>query len=129
MKHLKTAFAMLTFTLISNAIVAQETTPSPEEQKVEMAKQFKIAKEKLSLTPDQEIKFKEISKKYASKGKIIKDGEGDKKAKHKLLLELKSQRNAEMKTILSEAQFKTYLQLKDERRERMKNKMKDQNEE
>ena len=51
MKKLKITFAVLFCILVSNAIVAQEQKSENEDRKVEMAKQFKIAKEKLALTP------------------------------------------------------------------------------
>lgn len=121
MKYLKISLFVVFFSLISNSITAQEQKPSPEERKVEMAKQFQIAKEKLALTPDQEVKFKEISKKYGDKIKDIRDSEGDKKDKHQQMKALKPQKDAEMKAFLSESQFKTYLELKEERHDRMKN--------
>ena len=129
MKSLKITLAVVLFSLVSNTIVAQEQKLEKEDRKVEMAKQFKIAKEKLAFTTDQEIKFKEISKKYGDKIKEIRNSDGDKKDKLKQMKELKSQKDAEMKAFLSESQFKTYLELKEERHDRMKDKMKNRNEE
>ncbi len=129
MKNLKITFAVVLFTLVSSTIIAQEQKPEREDRKVEMAKQFKIAKEKLALTSDQEIKYKEISKKYGDKVKEIRDSKGDKKDKHKQMKELKPLKDAEMKAFLSESQFKTYLELRDERHDRMKDKMKNRKEE
>ena len=129
MKNLKITFAIILFSLVSNSIVAQEQKLEKEDRKVEMAKQFKIDKEKLALTPDQEIKFKEISKKYGDKIKEIRNSDADKKDKFKQMKELKSQKDAEMNAFLSESQFKTYLELKEERHDRMKDKMKNRKEE
>ncbi len=129
MKNLKITFAIIVFSLVSNTIVAQEQKLENEERKIEMAKKYRIAKEKLELTPDQEIKYKEITVKFGDKVKEIKNSDGDKKTKFKQLKELKSQKDAEMKAFLSESQFKTYLELKEERHDRMKDKMKNRKEE
>ncbi len=127
MKNLKITLAVVLFSLVSNTIFAQEQKLENEDAKVEMAKQFKIAKEKLALTPDQEIKYKEISKKYGDKVKEIRNSAADKSVKFKHIKELKSQKDAEMKTFLSESQFKTYLELREERHNKMKDKKKNNN--
>jgi hypothetical protein len=129
MKNLKITFAIIVFSLVSNTIVAQEQKLEKEDRKIEMAKQFKIAKEKLALTPDQEIKFKEISLKFGDKIKEIRNSDEDKKTKFKQLKEIKSQKDAEMKAFLSESQFKTYLELLEERHDRMKDKKRNRKEE
>ena len=128
MKKLKITFAVLFCILVSNAIVAQEQKSENEDRKVEMAKQFKLAKEKLALSPEQETKFKEISLKYSEKSKSIKNSDIDKSVKRKEMIQLKSEKNEEIKAFLSETQFKTYLELQKEKRDRMKDKMKNSKE-
>ncbi len=129
MKNLKITLAVVLFSLVSTSVVAQERKLEKEETKVENAKHFKITKEKLALTKDEEVKFKEISKKYGDKIKEIRNSDADKSVKFKQLKELKSQKDEEMKAFLSESQFKTYLELKEEKHNRMKDKMKNRKEE
>ena len=130
MKNLKITLIAVLVAFLSNGLVAQEKTdkPTKQERRAEMVEQFKIIKEKLALTPDQEVKFKEISKKYREKAKTIKDVEGDRKEKRKQIMEVKSQKDAEMKAFLSESQFKTYLEIKDDMKEKHKEKMKNRQE-
>jgi hypothetical protein len=116
MKNLKLILALtILFTMSANIVTAQAT-----DKKAEMKEQMKAAKEKLALTADQEPKFMEISKKYALKMKEIKDGNQGKRDKFKAVKEIQSQKNEEIKMVLSEEQFKTYLQLQEERRAMMK---------
>ncbi len=124
MNKLKITIATVLLSMIGNLAIAQETPEMNVDNKIEMAKQFKLAKEKLSLTPEQESKFKEIALKYAEKFKAIKNSETEKRAKHKEMKQLKSEKDLEMKAFLSESQFKTYQELQQERKERMKDRKK-----
>jgi lipopolysaccharide export LptBFGC system permease protein LptF len=121
MKKIKLILALaFLFAISSNVATAQAT-----DKKAEMKEQMKAAKEKLALTAEQEPKFMEISKKYALKMKELKDGNQDKREKFKSVKEIQSQKNEEIKTVLSEDQFKTYLQMQEERKAAMKGRMKE----
>jgi hypothetical protein len=124
MKNLKTLFTIAFALIISLSINAQEKGTDLKTQKIENKKQLKIAKEKLKLSPEQEVKFKEISKNYKNKIKSIKDSDIDKKDKKQQIKDLRSQKDLEMKSFLNESQFKTYLDLKEERKENMIKKLK-----
>jgi lipopolysaccharide export LptBFGC system permease protein LptF len=116
MKKIKLVLALaFLFAISSNVASAQAT-----DKKAEMKEQMKAAKEKLALTAEQEPKFMEISKKYALKMKEVKDGNQNKREKFKAIKEIQSQKNEEIKVVLSEEQFKTYLQMQEERKAMMK---------
>ncbi|MEO8236072.1 MAG: hypothetical protein ABI549_11705 [Flavobacterium sp.] len=116
MRKFKLAFLItFIFVLNSNNIVAQDNN-----RKDEMVEQIKIAKERLSLSEQQEFTFREITKKYVIKLKEIKNSEGSKREKFKKLKESKDEKDAEMKAFLSEEQYNTYLQMQEERKTQMK---------
>ncbi len=120
MKTLKTTFAVILFFIASNNLIAQEEMVAKEESKVEMAKNFKLTVEKLTLTPEQQTSFKEIALKFGQKMKAIKTSDSDKKTKRQELKSLKTEKDAEIKSLLSEEQFKKYLEMQSERREKIK---------
>lgn len=120
MKTLKTTFAVILFFIASNNLIAQEEMVAKEESKVEMAKNFKLTVEKLALTPKQQTSFKEIALKFGQKMKAIKTSDSDKKTKRQELKSLKTEKDAEIKSLLSEEQFKKYLEMQSERREKIK---------
>ncbi len=128
MKKLKITIATVLLSMIGNLTIAQESSKMNVENKVEMAKQFKFAKEKLALSPEQETKFKEISLKYSEKFKSIKNSDKDKSVNRKEMKQLKSEKDSEMKAFLSESQFITYIKLQEERKDRIKEKMKNRKE-
>jgi hypothetical protein len=116
MKNFKLAF-IITFLVVlqSYKAVAQNNN-----RKEEMIEQMKIAKERLSLSEQQEFTFREITKRYAAKLKEIKNSDGSKRDKFKKLKDIKEAKDAEMKSFLSEEQYNTYLQLQEERKAEMK---------
>ena len=119
MKNLKLIGLIALFvTMSTTQIVAQEKV-----NKAEREAQFKIAKEKLALSPDQEVKFKEMNKKYGAKMKEI--NQESRKEKIKTLKALKTEKDAEMKTLLSQSQYKTYLELQEDRIAKMKERRKE----
>lgn len=105
-------------TMSTTQIVAQEKV-----NKAEREAQFKIAKEKLALSPDQEVKFKEMNKKYGAKMKEI--NQESRKEKIKTLKALKTEKDTEMKILLSQSQYKTYLELQEDRIAKMKERRKE----
>lgn len=119
MKNLKLVAAMaLFFGLSTVSVSAQE-----KDKKAQKMEQVKIAKEKLALTPDQEAKFMEVNKKYGSRMKAV--NQEARKERIKNLKTIKSERDAEMKSILSESQYKSYLELQEQRKAKIKERMKD----
>ena len=116
MKNLK--FSLIIAFLLSinsNTINAQEN-----DKKADVVAEMKIAKEKLALSESQEITFKEITKKYGLKMKAVKDSDEPKRNKFKSMKSIKEDKNAEMKTLLSDEQYKVYIELQEERIAKMK---------
>jgi lipopolysaccharide export LptBFGC system permease protein LptF len=121
MRNLKLSFIItFLFALNSNNIVAQDNI-----RKEEMIEQMKMAKERLSLSDQQEFTFREITKKYGVKLKEIKNSEGSKRDKFKKLKESKDAKDTEMKSFLSEDQYNIYLQMQEERKAQMKDRKRD----
>ena len=121
MKNSKLIFALsLLFTLAFSSIQAQSKPKLSEEQKEAVVAQLKADKDRLALTKGQGEPFTEITKKYLSMMKDLKDSDQSRMEKLKALKEIQSQKNAEMKTLLSETQYATYLEIQKERRSKMK---------
>ena len=117
MKKLQFIFALsLFFTLSSNVLQAQAKPSLAQESKTESIAQLKADKERLQLTVQQQESFKEITKKYASLLKELKNSEGSRKEKFQKLKEIQDLKNEEMKTLLTEKQFATYLEIQTERK-------------
>ena len=122
MKNVKSTMvtfaAAFLFTAAANAQVQEEKKLS-DDQKKEIVQNVKANIEKLALTDEQKAPFKEISKRYADKLKGVKDSDDSKIGKLKAVKTLREAKNAEMKTLLTEAQYKTYLEIQDERKQKM----------
>ncbi len=121
MKNSKLVFALsLLLMFCFNSIQAQSKPKLSEEQKEAVVAQLKADKERLALTKEQEAPFMEISKKYLLKMKDLKQSDADRKEKFQALKDLQSQKNEEMKKLLNEKQYATYLEIQKERRAKMK---------
>ncbi len=125
MKNLKFTLAVIIgLAISSNSIQAQTKPAMPEDRKAEMANQLKLDNEKLALSKDQEASYMEISKKYGEKLKALRGNEEERKAKMKEVKDLRDQKDAEMKVLLSEDQFKKYKEIQEQRKEKMKGRRK-----
>lgn len=130
MKNLKLVFTALALSAFVCSIQAQDTktTQAPkhtEAQKQERKAKFEEMKTKLALTPQQEQSFKEINKKFREEIKGVKADEGDRGAKFEKIKGIRDRKDNEMKKILSEQQYKTYLEIQNERHQKMKDKRKE----
>jgi len=114
------AFFLMAFVQLN----AQIEKGVAEEQKQEVIEQFKANAARLALTPAQKEPFQSITKKYAEKLKLVRASDESKINKMKTVKALQSDKNAEMKGLLTETQFKTYLQIQDENIKKMKEKRK-----
>lgn len=121
MKTLKLIAAGCLLALTTQNALAQDQKPRLNpEQKQEMKAQFEKDKARLQLSPEQETKMKEINQKYAGEMKGMRDKARSEKRQQGQ--EMRERRNAEVKAVLSESQYKTFLQLQDERKARFKEK-------
>lgn len=121
MKNSKVTFALSLFlSLCFNAMQAQSVSNFTDDQKEAVISQLKVDKERLALTPEQEGPFIEISKKYALKLKDLKASDENRKDKFKKLKEIQGQKNEDIKSMLSNQQFITYLEIQSERKAKLK---------
>ena len=72
--------------------------------------------DRLGLTPEQQRSFREIIKRYAEQMRDVRKSILRKEEKLVKLDEIKLGRDAEVKALLKEDQYKVYLQLQEERR-------------
>ena len=124
MKNLRLVVAALVISFSATQAKAQDKPKFTPEQKQEMKAQFEESKKRLALTPEQEKSFVEINKKYAPEMKAVKESETDRREKHQKRKDLRERRDAEIKAILSEKQYQTYLEIQKERKQSMKDKRK-----
>ena len=82
-------------------------------------------KTNLKLNDDQVTRVEEINKRYALKVEDIRTHVPDKKQKKSSVKALDRDKDAELKAVLSEDQFKSYLAKKEEMKEQIKGKMKE----
>lgn len=108
-----------------SGLQAQTKPKLSDEQKEEVIDQLKADKERLALTKEQEEPFMEITKKYLLQMKDLKESGADRREKFKMLKDLQKQKNGEMKALLNEKQYATYLDIQKERRAKIKEKVKE----
>lgn len=116
MKKVKVIFASLILNLFFITVNAQEKPKFSEEKKQEMVSQMQESQNRLALTNEQQLPFRAITKRYAQKLKDLRGSSLDRQQKMEGLKVLMADKNAEMKTLLSEEQYKIYLQLQEERK-------------
>ena len=116
MKNVKAFLASLVLSLIFNAATAQEKRKLSDKKKQEMVKQMQENKDLLALTNEQQIPFRAITKRYAQRIKDLRGSLMDRQQKMDALKDIMSDKNGEMKALLSEKQYEIYLQLQEERK-------------
>jgi hypothetical protein len=122
MKSLKMLSLLVALFFISmNGLVAQSKADNlTEEQKETLAKNIEDYFEALNLTEVQKTEFEAITKKYAEKMKAVKDGGGRKLQKYRKVKSIRKDKNKEIKKLLSEEQYKVYLDKQAARQKEMK---------
>lgn len=118
MNYLKIFFCFLlvgSFTLAAQAQRGR-TNMSLEER---AEKQTERMTKQLGLSDAQSAKVQELNLKYGEKIKEVRDNaDGDREAMRANLETLQTERNAELKTLLTEAQYASHLKTEAERRQR-----------
>lgn len=108
---------MLLFSILaSNTVNAQDAPKVSQDKRQEIMDQMTKNRERLALREDQKVSFREISKKYAEQLREVRTSSLDRAQKFEKIKEIQTNKNAEMKTLLSEPQFKVYLEMQDERK-------------
>lgn len=99
---------------------------TPEERAKMMTDRMK---EKLVLTDAQYTPVYNIHLKYAKKNEELKQSTEDKKAKGQKFQALQTEKDKELKTVLTDEQYKKYQALKQEKKDEMKEKAKEKKKE
>lgn len=101
---------------------AQSTHQSTPEERAQRWNSW--MKEQLDLTPDQESPIYDINLKYARQNEELKVSTDSKRAKFQQLKSTDEKKDQELKTILTDAQFKLYQQKKKDLQKQMLESMK-----
>ena len=94
------------------------------EQKEEIKKNVEAYAAALHLSEEQKPKFEEITKRYAKQMKAVKDSGDRPVSKYKKVKSIRKNKDAEMKRLLSNDQYKVYLEKQEERLKKMKERRK-----
>ncbi len=126
MKNVRTvlaAFAVLFAVAGTQAQELKKATPNRAAMKA--AKESVDAE--LQLTPEQKTKMDAIRKKYVEKARDLKSGEREERRKQ--MMALHDERDAEVKSILTEEQYKKFIEFRKKRKEEIKEKMEEKRKE
>jgi hypothetical protein len=106
-----------TFTFAQRGERGGDPTERAKEQTVEMT-------EKLSLSTKQAEKVGEINLKYANKLKEARDAnpDGDWSAMRETMMQIRQEQNAELKNVMTAAQFEQWEKILEERRNQRREK-------
>lgn len=105
--------------LFSNQIHSQEETLSKKKTSSSVEKENAYYIEKLELDKEKAIAFEAINNKYEENVKALKIKSKNKKSIKKLKA-LEKERDNEIKELLSNEQFKSYIELRREKRNSLK---------
>jgi hypothetical protein len=105
--------------LLPMLAVAQSETEIGKTSEERAQQWTEWMKKELSITAEQEPGVQEVNMKYAQKAEELKAREGTKMEKFKELKAIDEAKDGELKSILSEEQFKVYQQKKEARQRKM----------
>ena len=108
---------------LSPALAQERQQKSPEQRAAKITEWMKT---NLKLSEDQVTKVGEINNRYAMKVDDIRKSTPDKKQKKSSIKALDKDKDGELKAVLSDDQFKSYLAKKEEMKEQIKQKKKEQ---
>lgn len=117
MKKLITLIACI-FLLAGTALRAQ--TKMTEEQRKEALAKYEELKTKLNLSEEQEKKVETINSEFIDGLAALKSSGGSKIAKFRKFSDLRSKRDAQMKEVLNEDQYKDFKKFQAEMKEDFK---------
>lgn len=121
MKYRKLLLLFL-FVASFTTATAQDRPSMPEDLKQELVNFQQESKERLKLTPEQEEPFREISTRYFREFREVKKSDIRVTEKFRKVKDIQTRKDAEMKALLTEEQYGTYLVIQQERRDRMQQK-------
>lgn len=117
MRTIKT-LTMLVLLLMATLTQAQDKKLS-EAQKEEMKANLEVYFEKLALSEEQKASYQEIATKYGEQTKLIKESGLSKEEKLNEIKRIQSDKDNEMKGLLSEEQYQVYLDNKQQQRSKL----------
>jgi len=118
-------FFFVLFSLCANETLAQsEPVNFTEEQEANISENVDFFSLSLNLTKVQEKEYEAICRKYAKKLIAVRDSDDAKIWKYRKLKSIQGAQQKDMKQLLSEEQYPTYLKLQEERQEEKRKKAK-----
>lgn len=117
MKKIVLGILLLAVTGI-NTLQAQEKQVVSPETKPTAVQQYQQNKDRLGLTKEQQTPYREITKRYAERLRQLKGSSLSAEEKREKMNVIFSEKEAEMKVLLTADQFKVYQQLQEERKAR-----------
>jgi Spy/CpxP family protein refolding chaperone len=116
----KIAFTLFIYLIINNLAIAQNPNFQNRSAEEIAERQTKIMKDSLNLTEEQLPKVKAINLKYAEKMKELMSSEADQLTKMQDFQVLQSNREYEMKKVLTKDQGKLFTAMQERQRARMR---------
>lgn len=114
MKNLKlTAVFSFLFLIASYSVSAQSNARKFDDDKFE--KSLKSDIKKIKLSSAEAASFKEITKKYVIQHDDLMETTASESQRDQKIKEMQEQKNAEMRNVLNEKQYVTYLEIQQER--------------
>lgn len=116
-KKLSQLITLFMFLFLSISVNAQNTMQSPTYRATKLTEWMK---KDLQLTDGQASKIQDINLKYANKTEEVKNSTVGKRQKIQTLKNNERAKDAELKQVLNETQYKTYVNKKNELKEKVK---------
>jgi hypothetical protein len=121
MKNLKlTAVFSFLFLIASYSVSAQSNASKFDNEGFEKNKELKSDMKKIKLSSAEAVSFKEITKKYIIKYEDLMETNVSESQRDQKIKEIQEQKNAEMRNVLNEEQYVTYLEIQQEREAALK---------
>lgn len=100
----------------SNSLQAQEQNAKPSDNQQPVAVQSQPLKDPLALTREQQIPFREITKRYAELMREVRVSSLPPNEKRQKIETIQTEKDAEVKGLLTPDQYKVYQQQREERK-------------
>ena len=117
-----TVLVLILTSMVANAQNNQKDIPSASERAARLTDWMKT---NLQLTDDQLPKVQDINMKYANKMEDLKNSAAAKRQKLLTLKENDAAKDAELKQVFTDSQYKTYMAKKDELKKKLKQELKE----
>lgn len=102
--------------LAGTAALAQQAGTNPSDVNDRMHAQHSAMVKELGLTPEQDAKILAIEEQYRADAKVLSASKAETKQRHADALALREKKEAQMKAVLTPAQYERYTAMKKEKR-------------